>query len=318
MHTKEDFYKVVQGILKTPPVIIWGSGATIPYDLPSMWTLNESIKDKFDFYDSSALNLEEELGKSKYEPYLDDIKDLIWDEVAVKDRLVLEEISKGQFEKYQGLKELAAKFIAPHPGLLNIITTNYDRLLEYAFSYSGIDYTDGFNGRIFSKFDTKNFKEKGMVNLFKVHGSLNWFQIKDEAKFQSERIVESKPLIICPGKSKFEQALTVPYRDILIKSDEAINKASAFLAIGFGFNDKHLTPKVISKVKDGAPIVVVTKEVTDTCKEELNSAREYVLIEDAGNNQTRVTYKKNHPESYESILEVEGDYWSLNEFLNII
>ena len=42
--TKEEAFKLVQQFLKSCPVIIWGSGATIPYGLPSMNDLQGKIK----------------------------------------------------------------------------------------------------------------------------------------------------------------------------------------------------------------------------------------------------------------------------------
>ena len=41
---KDKVCKVVQKFLKDPPVIIWGSGATIPYGLPSMDDLKKSLQ----------------------------------------------------------------------------------------------------------------------------------------------------------------------------------------------------------------------------------------------------------------------------------
>ena len=41
---KDEAFTVIQNFLKDPPVIIWGSGATIPYGLPSMNDLNKKLK----------------------------------------------------------------------------------------------------------------------------------------------------------------------------------------------------------------------------------------------------------------------------------
>ena len=39
--TKDEIYKLIQVFLNNPPVVIWGSGATIAYGLPSMDELNK-------------------------------------------------------------------------------------------------------------------------------------------------------------------------------------------------------------------------------------------------------------------------------------
>jgi len=44
MEEKEKVFTIIQNYLKKPPVVIWGSGATVPFGLPSMWSLNENIK----------------------------------------------------------------------------------------------------------------------------------------------------------------------------------------------------------------------------------------------------------------------------------
>ena len=41
---KTEIFRLIQKFLKKPPVIIWGSGATIPYGLPSMDDLKTKSK----------------------------------------------------------------------------------------------------------------------------------------------------------------------------------------------------------------------------------------------------------------------------------
>ena len=63
---KDAIFRIIQKMLEKPPVIIWGSGATIPFGLPSMQDLNKTISEKVKSFDGSNNNLEEELGKDKY------------------------------------------------------------------------------------------------------------------------------------------------------------------------------------------------------------------------------------------------------------
>ena len=42
---KEQIFRITQNFLKTPPLIVWGSGATIPFGLPSMLDLNEKLRE---------------------------------------------------------------------------------------------------------------------------------------------------------------------------------------------------------------------------------------------------------------------------------
>jgi hypothetical protein len=89
---KNDIFTIVQDFLENPPLIVWGSGATIPFGLPSMEDLNAQIKEKIDNFDESNANLETELGKDKYEKKMPKIKGVIWDAVNQADISVLEKI----------------------------------------------------------------------------------------------------------------------------------------------------------------------------------------------------------------------------------
>ena len=64
---KSSAFCTIQEMLEKPPVIIWGSGATIPFGLPSMQDLNKMLSEKVKDFDGSNNNLEEELGKEKLE-----------------------------------------------------------------------------------------------------------------------------------------------------------------------------------------------------------------------------------------------------------
>lgn len=63
----DDIFKVVQTYLDKPPLVIWGSGATIDFGLPSMSQLKDEIGRSVSIFDKSCTDLETELGKEKYE-----------------------------------------------------------------------------------------------------------------------------------------------------------------------------------------------------------------------------------------------------------
>ena len=77
---------------------------------------------------------------------------------------------------------------------MNIFTTNVDMLFEVAMEEIGIDYSDGFNGKIRPKFDLGDFStlrfrtgnryerrfEVPVFNLIKIHGSAAWRQHERE------------------------------------------------------------------------------------------------------------------------------------------
>jgi len=314
---RENIFKIVQTFLKNPPLVVWGSGATISFGLPSMWDLNEELKKNIKGFDTENDNLEIELGKEKYQDDMPQIKKVIWDKVNGADILVLEQIISNNIGEFNGIKLLIEKFIEAHPKVVNIITTNYDRVLEYTMSYYNFPYTDGFNGKVLSIFDENKFKEKEMVNLVKVHGSLNWFDAAGEIRFLSSITNDEAPKIIAPGKNKYREAHSSPYRELIQKADDLIKSSLSFLVVGFGFNDEHLTPEIKKKVKQGTPIVLITKTVSKSSFEELKDAEKYILFEKSDSGKTKVTYKENSSVEKEEI-ELEGDLWQLNNFMGIL
>ncbi len=314
---RENIFRIVQAFLKNPPLIVWGSGATISFGLPSMRDLNEELKKKISDFDIENDNLEIELGKEKYQTQMPQIKKVIWDKVNRADILVLERIISNNIDEFNGIKLLIEKFIEAHPKVVNIVTTNYDRILEYIMSYYNFPYTDGFNGKELSIFDETKFKDKEIVNLVKVHGSLNWFDVNGEIRFLSSISKDITPKIIAPGKNKYQEAYSSPYRELIQKADDLIKTASSFLVVGFGFNDEHLTPKIKVKVKKGTPIVLITKTVSDSSYEELKNAERYIFFEESSRGKTKVIYKENNATEKKE-FELEDDLWQLNNFMEIL
>lgn len=315
-YEKEKVFTIIQNYLKMPPVVIWGSGATVPFGLPSMWKLNEIIKSEIGEFDQDCDNLEIELGKEKYIEIMPQIRNIIWDAISEVDKEVLQKLLISNNVEFHGIKKLVEKISDAHPKVTNIITTNYDRIIENVLSFYGIPFTDGFLGKDLSMFDENLFSDKNIVNIVKVHGSLNWFDLDGDIRYLQNNIKNSVPQIICPGKNKYQETYKSPYRELIQKSDLYINSANSFLVVGFGFNDEHLTPRIKTKIRKGVPIVVITKIISETCLKEIEGAEKYLLIEEHDEDNTRVTVKERNLEK--QIIILEGNYWSLNNFIEII
>lgn len=315
----DHIFSTIQKFLNNPPVIIWGSGATIPFNLPSMTQLNDALKEKIKDFNANNDNLENELGKPEYEERIPEIRKAVWDTINQADRQVYEKLTTGNSDDIEPIKNMIEKFRKCHPKVVNIITTNYDRILEYVMSYYNISFTDGFSGKDFSIFSDTFFKNKNLVNLIKVHGSLNWFKIQNSARFLSDYPECCEPIIICPGKNKYQEAYQIPYRNLIQKADDLIQKASSFLVVGFGFNDEHLTPKIREKVNAGTPLVLATRGVTESCKREMAQAQKYVFLQKCkeSENKTLVTIKKGKEMEIEEQI-IDENYWHLNKFMEIL
>ena len=300
---KDLIFSKIQTYLKRSPVIIWGSGATIPVGMPSM----QEIK--------NHLNITEE---GNIENILSDIQDNkikeryeqeIYSYINKKDAWFRANMMEKHADVVKSFRELVNYFYKSHPQKLNIITTNYDCILEYILSYYGFPYSDGFSGREFSTFDTANFKNKNNINLYKVHGSLRWFN-KRYCCYNS--MMDG----IFPTVDKHFRATQDPFRALITKADEAINEASCFLVIGFGFNDEHLTPRLYESIDNKSEIVVVTKKATESLNSRLQSVSKYIIIEE-GDSPEKTNFRCQDDNS--KITEaLDGRYWHIEEFNNIL
>ncbi len=315
-------FKAIQDMLGNPPVIVWGSGATAPFGLPTMGELHEILKDRIEGYQpDEGVNLEAELGKDKYRELLPQMKEVIWQAVHEADMRILEGLLRGK-ERLHSVRELVQKFVESYPESLTIVTTNYDRVLEHTLSYYGISYSDGFNGKNLSAFRGRNGFPKNGVRLIKVHGSLNWWDIggltRHIADGREYCAPHGFPQIVLPGREKYQETVGMPYRDLVHLSDECIEKARSLLLVGFGFNDEHLTPKVKERIQQGIPLVSITKATTPQLNKLCSSANQFAYLEGAGNGETKVTIK--HRTLGSDIIEevLEGAYWQPDSFVKDI
>ncbi len=311
----DEIYSTIQTYLKEPPLVIWGSGATIGFGLPSMSKLKDEIGKEIPLFDKTCIDLEVELGKDKYEADLPKIRKVIRDVVNAADIKAKEKLLKNA-DDFDGIKRLTSFCHDPHPKVMNVVSTNYDRILEYVWGYNGLRYTDGFEQQELSVFDENMFHDKDIINLMKVHGSLDWFDVDHEVRKLSSDFGYD-PVMIPPGKNKYRTTHNSPYRELMQKSDDAIKKAPSFLVVGFGFNDEHITPLVSKKTKAGTPIVVVTMKVTPTTEKQLEKAKKVIYVEaDTDINKSRIRIIENGYTLSDTIED--GQFWTLNKFMDIL
>lgn len=311
---KDKIFRLIQGFLKNPPVIIWGSGATIPYGLPGMSELVKVLR-LYIKEITEDTDLETELGKLEDASLIDKIRTDVRKAVFRKDRVCLEEFIKDS-KYFNDIIKMVKKFDEAHPRKVDILTTNYDCVLEYALSGANYDFVDGFTGRSLSTFDTGTFeKKRNMVNLIKVHGSLNWFSDSNNKILYLSNEYEASaltPVMILPSHRKYEESYREPYRTLITKSDEIIENAESFFIVGFGFRDEHLTPKVVKRIENGTPIVIITKKATGSCKEKLKRAEKYIMLEESKSG-TKITFKREESSPPEN-CQLQGKYWQLKQF----
>lgn len=253
---------ILQGYLENSPLIVLGSGASMPYGLPSMGMLAEEIKKSDGVhsdpeYDAlctamDSLGLEGAIDSVALLPCtLSEIRRIVWQTVNTCD---LSYFDQNPTSPPQALVELLHKVLAPTPNKAVIVTTNYDRLAEYSADQTGATTVTGFEGCLIKKLELPNSQLKirrtrareRIVDIWKVHGSLDWFVVPDGtiAAFPLSRNIPNtlQPLIIPPGKEKYSATHDEPYRTVISEADNAFVQAGAYLCVGYGFNDEHIQP----------------------------------------------------------------------------
>lgn len=205
---------------------------------------------------------------------------------------------------------------------VNIVTTNYDRLAEYACEQGRIHHYTGFTHGFFRQLATPNeLTCSRKANIWKVHGSLDWFQspIEDTIAISGAQEVPKNytPQIVTPGAQKYQKTHLEPFRSIINNADVAINDAGSYLCIGYGFNDEHIQPKLMAKCqRQGAPVTIITYSLSSSARKLITSgkAKNYLAIERGASDGQSVVYSSLSV----SPLTVETNIWSLEGYLSLI
>lgn len=338
----ESAYKSVQDCFASAPVIVLGSGHSCAFDIPGMPQLTDYIRSEVPKEVTSDDNqtwkvFEEKLQRLSLETALHEtqlsqqLTDLIirktWDCIFPADRKVLENVIKNL--DYLPLSRLYLHLFNSTHHRIQLITTNYDCLAEYAADAAGYAWATGFGyGYIGNRYSNNHSLtiSKGstafrMVDVWKVHGSLNWYRATDGITYYFPSVttapMDHSPVIVTPGIDKYRRTHEEPFRTIIAGADSAMDAGRSFLCIGYGFNDEHIQPKLLEKCRrDEKAIVVLAKKLTEAAKKVLldGHCNRFIAFEQWGSSGTRM-FNPNHLAG----IELTGiNLWSLGGLLDRI
>lgn len=148
---------------------------------------------------------------------------------------------------------------------IEIFTTNYDLLMEDALESLEIPYFDGFVGGKRSFFDLRavenNLIPIHWTRLWKIHGSINWYQEEirgNKRIIRSSEIKEEASHLIYPSHLKYDQSRKMPYLALIDKLSRFIKqKSSLLILLGYSFNDEHINDTIINALKSNSSAMVL-------------------------------------------------------------
>ena len=332
--------RLAQNAFSGNPVIILGSGASMPHKLPSMGELQTHLcanisplgSDEEDSWLlvktalASGDHLEKALtGKVLPQSLVRKIVNQTWDCVNAADRQAF--LNALDLKEIFPLGQLLKALFRSVNDKIHIVTTNYDRIAEYACNSHNITYSTGFMpGYIQGREGTEpltyrrgNHKER-LVRIWKVHGSLDWFKRSDGDSY-SAPVFElppsgAQPLIVTPGFNKFEQTHLEPFRSTMAGADRALETAQALIAVGYGFRDDHVQEKILKRCRELAiPIAMLARTLTPEARDFLKNkaGNKYIGLELSGS-KTRA-YSAAFPDGQDFD---DPDLWSLAGFLKLV
>lgn len=336
----EKILKQAQDCIARVPAIIVGSGASLSNGIPGMEALKAHLLDKVMPKDSaeedswllvrtslaSGDDIETALTKNNLpESLTSKIIDATWDLVAGADVEHFEKVVLDPRNLF--LTKLFDLLFRSTHREINVVTTNYDRLIEYAADAGEYVHSTGFSPGYFRTREkgeaSKVFRggqQVRTVRIWKVHGSLDWFLLPDgtiiAAPFLAARPSQLTPVIVTPGIEKNQKTHEEPFRTIMAGADVALENSTGYLCIGFGFRDRHIEPKLAERCRTtDVPIVVLAKNLTTQAKTFLvdQKCQKFLALEETPGGTRAITSEE--PNGIEIPIK---NLWSLEGFLKLV
>lgn len=345
MTKEEEIFCFIQEVIREVPVMLLGSGASCASGIPGMWGLGEYLNEEMkktilkeewnEVYKNIELGLETAMQRANISNAgVNYIIKLTADYIRKADFKVYGEIINKNLEL--PLAQIIEFIFKGNVSKIDIITTNYDCLIEYACDIARVAYSTGFSGgycKIFNlakenalyspQFISGGSKGKirttrnivPHVNILKLHGSIDWFTDGID-KIALNKYTESSqlsPLVVAPGLRKYEDTHHSPYREIIGLSDEIIRQGKSYLIIGYGFNDKHLEELLIPKIRNQSnKVILLTKEVSSSARELLVGTKNTLIVSQEGDGDMTRCYFN------EEEIVIHQPIWKLDIFTKVV
>ena len=141
--------------------------------------------------------------------------------------------------------------MASTPRPLCVATLNHDLLIEQTLNSVGLAYADGFSAREDGArvWNPEDLSDTGFeVSLLKLHGSVDWFRVRDGGNWESERIAiggrdlfdwsDHRPQLLL---GTFNKLLSYPAAQFAWLHNQfrvELSRSSLLVVSGYSFGDK--------------------------------------------------------------------------------
>lgn len=226
-------------------------------------------------------------------------------------------------------QDLATKTLQPVRNLLttsdrikmNIFSLNYDLVLENSFNQPTAKILDnGFSERTISgetnrywAADFNNPLSPTKINLYKLHGSIDWEYNPDSEDIQIKEDIDDgrEPLIIFGSYSKMLSF--DPFLYILSEFRTLLSKATLFVVIGYSFHDKYINNLLIQQLsintEEDIPKRLIIVDPSNKDKSENQVAEDLRQIQDSKSINDVINFKQISHERIKLIKQTAGEFY---------
>ncbi|MGI6752588.1 MAG: SIR2 family protein [Anaerovoracaceae bacterium] len=153
---------------------------------------------------------------------------------------------------------------------ITIFTTNYDTLIEDAFSLINVEVNDGFVGAAIGFWKPElSYKKQTGINVVKLHGSVDW--ISDEHKgllrtrYGTNYNLSNSEVLIYPQATKYVETQKDPFANLFTEFRQKINSKedNVLIVCGYSFGDEHINTEIyqaLSQENNKTTLIVFAKE----------------------------------------------------------
>jgi hypothetical protein len=331
--------RVIQDFFQENTVTIVGSGLSLAEGIPGMYDLSLELKSQIphlltNSVDkeiwrkicsdlSSGIGLEQALHNTKPSPQIEEcVRKITANYIGQAELNVIRDILQNgktlRFAKY------IQHFNIRNHGL-TVITTNYDRLIEYACECSNVRIDTLFIGKFLAHFEPEQsrymfcsniVKRAGKstaifapkITVLKPHGCLSWHMINGEP-YSIANYSQDDCLIITPGLNKYKEGYSVPFDTHRTKANSAIDCAQRYIIIGYGFGDDHLETHLVQQLYNGKPALILTHSLSANAEHLIKTCKHITAICCNNSTDSRVIT------ATEDIILKNYKLWDIHEML---